>query len=176
MEKSAKSSFNYHQIPSLSVLLCYGEERTGLYASHAFVCLFCKHYILSFFSSSCIGVMGCLQLVTGFLWTFHHLLDILKPVCHCISMDQIFILPLPYCPGINTMTQYTQNRWVFLSWYKYNDPIHPKQMSFFVLVLIQWPDTPKTDEFFCPGYKYNCPGINTMTQYTQNRWVFLSWY
>ena len=46
-----------------------GEERAGLYASRALVCLFCTRQFLSFFSVSwCQGLAAACD--CGTLWTF----------------------------------------------------------------------------------------------------------
>ena len=55
-----------------SVLFCIviGEERAGLYAFRACVCLSCMRYILSFFSASwCQGFAATCDCCTS--WTFH---------------------------------------------------------------------------------------------------------
>ena len=51
------------------VITSFGEERAGLWSSHAFVCLFCTSQFLTFFSSSwCQGLAAACD--CGNPWTF----------------------------------------------------------------------------------------------------------
>ena len=52
------------------VIISLGEERAGLYASRAFVCLSCMRYVLSFFSSPRCQGLGAAR-DWGTHWTVH---------------------------------------------------------------------------------------------------------